>query len=57
MPSLTVDQTELGKLAGAAYFEERLLVLLIDPRSVTAESSSGYRVLTWTLEASALGHR
>ena len=36
VPSLTLDQTELGKLAGAAYYEERLLFLLIRLRNPRA---------------------
>jgi len=36
VPSLTLDQTELGKLAGVAYYEERLLFLLIRLRNPRA---------------------
>jgi hypothetical protein len=33
VPSLSLNQGELGKLAGAAYYEERLLFLLIRLRN------------------------
>ncbi len=33
VPSLTLDQDELSKLAGAAFYEERLLFLLIRLRN------------------------
>jgi len=36
VPSLTLDQGELGKLAGVAYYEERLLFLLIRLRNPRA---------------------
>lgn len=36
VPSLTLNQTELSKLAGAAYYEERLLFLLIRLRNPRA---------------------
>lgn len=36
VPSLTLDQTELGKLAGVVYYEERLLFLLIRLRNPRA---------------------
>ena len=36
VPSLTLDQSELGKLDGAAFYEERLLFLLIRLRNPRA---------------------
>ena len=36
VPSLTLDQSELKKLAGAHYYEERLLFLLIRLRNPRA---------------------
>jgi hypothetical protein len=36
VPSLTLDQEELRKIAGAVYYEERLLFLLIRLRNPKA---------------------
>lgn len=36
VPSLTLDQSELGKIAGASFYEERLLFLLIRLRNPRA---------------------
>src|SRR5262245_9144548 len=36
VPSMTLDQSELTKLAGATYYEERLLFLLIRLRNPLA---------------------
>ena len=44
VPSLTLDQSELRKLPGASFYEERLLFLLIrlrNPRARITSSASG----------------
>jgi len=40
VPSLTLDQEELQKLSGAAFYEERLLFLLIRLRNRGPTSST-----------------